>query len=243
MIDNNSKIYKELWKNYNLTPCVYSSLHLMLVKIMYYYAKKSEINKSLFPKNIISLVKEIYDNIIIKDITPYMFNSKIYGDNKLIKTQIDIITHIVKTNIMTDLSNILYVVLVMDLKTKPDQTINHDIITNLYSMLVNDDLCLKITKYVLKIYDSNDDILKGEKKMDFIFDKINNYLRNNMVKNYVVVDNLDKINKLINDTIKPYYLDLLVQVIENLKLVLDNYCVFIINDHKYLEILNILINA
>lgn len=250
LLDQNSRVYEELWKNYITTPCVYTNLHLILVKLMMYYVKNNK-NNGLHPiplKNL-ALIKKIYENAILVNIQPYINTPKIYApkthdNNKLLKAQVDITVHIIKTNIMTDIANVLYALIVTHFDIKQNQ----NIIKDLYTILVNNELCLKIVKYVLKINDKDE---KTEMSNDFIFQDVTNYLQSpDFSKNTETSNvnpqlgsNINEVITIMNDNIKIYYTDLLISVIENMQLVLDNYVIYIINDYKYLEIFDKLITS
>jgi ankyrin repeat protein len=233
-LNKNGKIYKELWNLNIQTPSIYSNLHLMLVKIMLYYVASNSSNNNnqlVIPPNHFNLIKNIYNEVIIDNIQPYIYRTQIYGsDNKLLNVTIDIIRHVVKTNIMTSLANLLYSQLVVYLDKKHKE----DLLNNIYDVLVNDELSLKITKHVLKIY-AKDDVKEND--FNFMFNRFNNFLALRTASSPLIND-IDKLRSRINTIIKPYFSDLLVATIEAMKLVLDNYYIYIINDQKYLQILD-----
>jgi len=251
VLKQNSKIYQGLWNNYIQTPSLYTNLHLILVKTMMYYVKSSKSNNynSLrYPINV-QFIKSIYEKVLLPNVSPYLFNERSYGSkNKLLKTQMDIISHIVRTNIMTNLANLIYAILI-NYQRNMNGNIDHSsaLIKKLYDILVNKDLALKITKHVLKVYNEEHDDKKSETKeldMNFVFADLDNYLRSiEFSNNLSTRAEADKMMQLINDTVKVYYDDLLVSTIESMKLTLDNYCIYIMNDYKYLEILNIFANV
>src|SRR5205807_5317429 len=141
------------------------------VKLMMYYIKNKQMNgPDLINIRQFSLIKEIYSNVVLANISPYLYAPQIYNDNKLLTIQMNIIVHIIKTNIMTDLANIIYAYIVTNLDTVQYQ----DIIKNLYQTLVNDELCLRIVKYILKVYNKEE---KVEMSNDFIFQDVINYLQ------------------------------------------------------------------
>jgi len=240
-IDNNSKIYKQFWDNYIKTPSVYTNLHLILVKIMMYFVgtidnnNLKQINGARITQNIperhFELIKEIYDNVIMNSILPHLYSSTIYGSsNILLNVTIDIIRHVVKTNIMPSLANLLYAELIVHTK----QEHNENLIQRLYRIFVNDKLSLNVTKYVLKIYEKDEE---KENSFDFMFSDLNNYINTIEFSGEPLdANNINKLYNVINETIKPYYTDLLITTIESMKLLLDNYYIFIINDYKYLQI-------
>lgn len=97
----------------------------------------------------------------------------------------------------------------------------------------------KLVKHILKIYTSETDEDMKISSLDMFFDTINNLLMEN---NTLPIKQDSSLIKNLTTYIYPYYKDVFTSVIESLKVMIDNYNRYIVNQGRYIEIMTILLS-
>lgn len=226
-IKRNFYVYNVLWSNYIKNLNNHTNIHLVLSSYVQAYGCPTD-------PNIKNTMNKIYKYNFVENIERYLyldnFTTQIYNENDTLKQIIDIVAHIIGTNI---LGNML-----------------QHIMGTLVSYIVN--------------YYKNDYVIILRKLND---KNIKNYVYNEMPKKIVIgtlfqttetnVSNIfrgvtDQV-KIMVPNIKPeviesidkiieFYEQLVALIIPLMKQLIDCYCVFIINEYRYLLMHDSLVN-
>lgn len=101
------------------------------------------------------------------------------------------------------------------------------------------DMPLQLVKHVLKMYEDDFDNARNIESVDTLFQPIITILMKNKT---VSITKDSTIIKNLNDFIFPYYRDVMTQTIEAMRVVLENYNRYIINESRYSGISVMLLN-
>ena len=93
-------------------------------------------------------------------------------------------------------------------------------------------------KHVLKIYNDDYDSSKKISNFDDIFSPILGIIKSNGV---IMIDDDSSLIKNLRDVILPYYKEMYTIIIPKMKILSDNYFRYLMNESKYVEIMNILL--
>jgi hypothetical protein len=117
-----------------------------------------------------------------------------------------------------------------------DQVINSNNVPELHNYILNE-LPKILVKQKLNIYADEYDEQQNLDKDD-IFEKITNIISTNTIGINVDSQLIDNLRKYVYE----YYNSMFVLIIPKMKTLLDNYCRYILNDGKYIDILAFLIS-
>ena len=97
----------------------------------------------------------------------------------------------------------------------------------------------KIVKYILEVYDDDYDSVKELTSIKNLFDPILDIISANTVIN---ASDTSSLIRNLTDHVFPYYEEVYVAIIPKLKIMIDNYCRLMINQSKYIEIIDLLLH-
>jgi hypothetical protein len=213
----------------------------------------------------INIVNELYKDVFVPIVTnqremPQNYNTM---DNYALKQVIDIIIHVVKYTISNSLYHTVVKTLTKYLLTiNPKELSNNNVLVaynnkenyNQYVQAVVTeiistdpklidyiikDMPEMLVKYILQIFDNDIDEHKNIQSLTSLFDHIKHILTSNTIipitNDSTLIQNLDKY-------IFPYYEELFTQSIPLLKVAIDNYGRYILNEYRYISITNSLVN-
>lgn len=211
-------VFIKLVKDYTELPQEYNTINYMLTNIIdvIVHIVKYTICNSLYLAIIKNLVKYI-QAINPKDIGGEVFKIYQRNPNKYDEFVKDTINSIIDFN--------------YGIKgAKPDPKLQK----YLFNILP-----IKIVKYILKIYSGDEDEDRTISSIEELFEPINIIIKRNTS---LPITDESSIIKNLEDIIYPYYKDLLINSVTLMKVLIDNYNSFILNEGRYLEILDLIIN-
>src|SRR4029078_10367929 len=91
-----------------------------------------------------------------------------------------------------------------------------------------------VVKVILKIYESDIDEDKDIKSIEALFENISDIIMTNTI---IPVQRDSSLINNLNSIIFRYYKDLFMNVIPRMKIIIDNYSRFILNEGRYISIL------
>jgi ankyrin repeat protein len=184
-------------------------------------------------------VLDLYEKIFTPLAKSYKGDKSYNQDNIMLTLAINAITHVLRTNI---LNNFYYSIMKMLLKyvdesgaTEVDKKfIEFEKYKN-YQLkaYILKEMPLVLVKNTLKIYDSTDD--NKNDNIDVVFNRIIDLIKGNLTINI----NIDSpyIIALV-EKIFPYYKYIITKYVIGMKLVIDNYNNYLINNYRNLKIYN-----
>ena len=246
-------LYNDFWQAYLNTDM---NDFYNLNNVVYNYTKHGsdfEIIAKLFNKVLIPIVED-YNNL------PYKYSE---SENYVLNDVADIFVHVVKHTICASLYyTLIKVITKYAIDTAGSQNIygrgydeyirrivfnymdyNHE------SSPANPDPKLKnyivdempklMVKHVLKLYEDDNDPAINIDSLDSLFGHVEHLI---LLNNTLPLSTDSDIIKQIRDKIFKYYIDLSNLVIHQMKNLIDNYNRFIINEGRYINIINIMRN-
>lgn len=213
----------------------------------------------------LGIIKELYRKVFAETINNYFYLPKEYEvkQNYVLFEVLEIITHIVKHTLCSSLYYAIIKVLTKYLLSLTPSELPQnngisqiDLVNQTVQGIVNPNYGVagkpedaKLHNYVLvqmpkllvklklDIYEDELDANKSIKSYDVFFNNIIGILTNNDViaigKDSTLITNLD-------NYVFKYYKDVFDQVIPKMKVVVDNYCRFILNEDRFLEIMEMM---
>ena len=224
--------------------------------------KEMNVLKDLY-KNIFVFIIDNYNKL------PEEYNVK---SNYVLKEVIDIIEHIVKYNLCTNfyyaiirtLTKFLMSINPKEIHGKmmamhPHSGNYREYIVQMVNRIMHDDydgpidetkpslqsymvdiMPIKLVKHVLNIFEDDFDKDKEIESIDILFNNISNILQLNSV--FPIKNNSSLVNNL-RDYIFPYYKDVFKQVIPALKKLIDNYFRFMLNENKFISMMDTILSG
>ncbi len=229
--------------------------------------KGSTTNNNTSALQDIKVLKSIYGDVFVKLVRDYVELPQEYKKVNYILTDIvNIIIHTVKYTLCNSLYLATIKVLVKYIKTINPKELNGKVLTvyeqnktdydNFIKQVINgvvdfnygtknqpdpklekyiiNILPQKLVKHVLKIYSGDEDEDRTITNVDDLLEPINIILKKNTV---LSIPDDSSVLKNLTDNIYPYFRDLFVHVITSMKILLDNYNNYILNENRYLNIL------
>lgn len=238
--------YNNLWKHFITKNKVnnddITNSHNIINNLLKQIVQNNESNTNQIKE--LNILSSFYTNIFPIIDPKQLFNNNTYfynGKNIILTYIMDIIVHIVGTNI---LNNMYYAIIKLVLKYIQDSNMAFDDKDPLfYNNIIKkftkyDDYALQkyiikelpliLTKFILQLYEKHVDEHTNI-TMDMAFDKILELLISNGVYN---IDQTSPIVKNINEYIFPYYKFVILQFIPKMKESVENYNKYIINESR-----------
>ncbi|ARF10553.1 ankyrin repeat protein [Hokovirus HKV1] len=234
--------YNSLWSYYinNMNPNLnknnsnrIANIHLLLSS----YIKINAFNNSTINNNIFKTILKIYKEKFIVNIQNYFYDNSVYDfENKknYFNNVIDIIVHIIKTNIL----NNMYLHIINVISENIMATYTKDNYIDAFTSVIT--YLEKLKKYIIQVIPLNicykilnfniTNSPKEMKDIDALFNIISEYIT------ILPVRNINIITDHIKAEVFPYYKDLLQTLLPDMKQLIDNYFAFIVNEYKYLLI-------
>lgn len=238
--DTNFRIYPEIWKNYIDTSLSYNYINIELLssKIL-----SNIMNNSSFSLDKFNLIKKMYGNVFSYISKHYEELPQEYNNtNFVMKTVIDILTHVLKHTLITSYYNSLIKVLNKYLTTVYSTSNNtqyiQNIINNGYSNNSNsylldyifNNMPILLIKVNTKVYDGDNDPVRGYDN-ESIFSEVTNILSRD-----TIIGNNNSLIKSLNDSFNPFFIEYTTLMIRHMKLFADSYFKYIIVINRNLEI-------
>jgi len=237
--DKPNNLYNKLWELYinsdeslkNIT-----NIHIALVQLQHDIIKTSKYNLNSKEKlkeilGDLKILDKYYKNILTAFVNDTVYLSQELNSNPFLKRIFEIIEHVVKNIICVSFYHVIMRSVAQYISSIKATSVTkmEDVETYIYDELPN-----KITKHLLNIFDDDDDGAKDILSIDDLFAPITNEILQNdkfpVKKESTMIKNLE-------DYIYPYYADLFKQTIPKMKTLFDNYGRYIMNDHKFIQIL------
>lgn len=216
-------------------------------------------------------ISKVYSNIIVPFIKDYEeLSDDTMIDNYALHSVINIITHIVRHIVATSMYSAIIKTVIMYInsispseadaaekrttnifKSKQEyRSYVVKVIDNLLGLGNSSTFPPKLARYVvgeipkmtvkhvLKIYNDDYDSSKKISNFDDIFSPILGIIKSNGV---IMIDDDSSLIKNLRDVILPYYKEMYTIIIPKMKILSDNYFRYLMNESKYVEIMNILL--
>lgn len=265
------RLYNELWKMYinddkklqNVT-----NIHILIVVLQNSiinefkpYSKKITKDKLEELKQDMEVIEKVYDHMFSYTIKNSLELPQDYDDiNKTLKDMINIIIHVVKYTLCSNLylATVKTVIAYVKSRTDKDNRMfrntnnynkfvqeivdriiqyDHDDADNKNSVLkkyIVDEMPTPVVKYILGIYKDDFDVHKEIQTIEQLFTPILHILQANPV---FPIEDDSSIIKNLKKYVFPYYEDIFKQVIPAMKAVLDNYSTYIMNEYRHIKVL------
>ena len=245
-INYDYEMYANLWKNYiNDEKNMKNITNIQIITNDLQKKMLHDLdNVKVITINLINnLHKKIYKYTI--ECQEYL-SQKYLNENKKLNETINIMEHCLKNIIFT---NLYYAInrIIMEYvkniynteeKTVIDKIIDRIITNKELKSYIIDEMPMMIIKIQLDIYkDEEEEEILLIKTIDDIYEKITEIIDN---ENYIVGDNENKIINNIREYIIPYYKEITQEIIQDMKKIIESYNKYILNESKYIEILEII---
>ena len=267
-LNDNNNNYNKMWDDYinnSNTNHIYN-IHTLCVQVQKTLLKS--LNDKTNYKQISDYygsLKELYNRIFKFTITSSIdLQQKYNNENIFLKNQLDIIKHCSQHTIFGNFYYIIMRSIIEFIKSVnpsliKDQGMDHklayystksydSVLQKLMSNfkyikgLILNELPIKTTKIILEVWDDGDDYEDPDRKYDLdkLFEKIIETLVSNT---NLSITRESSLVKNLNDYIFPYFREILLKVIPEMKKILDNYNNYILLDLNNIEIIQHMANS
>lgn len=251
-------LYNEMWKDYifsnkNLL-MNRTNIHLAVTALQTKLATEIKTGNTSKVNDVFKVLNKLYKNILVPSIEDYRELPNKYGrsENYMLTDTVDSIIHInryvIGSSLYLAVTKTLtkYLISVNPIKEKTDETNNEyikDLVIKINSSSNYEDYAIRVlpkiaVKNLLKIYESEYDPDK-QVSLDEAFTVLANKLINNGT---VTITEDSSLIKNLKSSVFPYYKNLFEQFVPNMKLLVDNYNRYIINESKYIDMVSALLH-
>jgi hypothetical protein len=235
-------LYNNLWKEYINNNRFKNTSHLHYASIL---IEKEIINKESNKNTMnIQLINNLYEKIFCPIIFNYNKNPESYdvAINEMLFEIINIIKHIIKyvlfSGLYREILRMIYYLIISDKsESKIVKKVNNEmkkiIRESHLEQYVMNEMPLLVIKQILQIFKKNDTESDKRKTIDDIFYNIINIIQKNISVVVLNEESIEKLNKLFEN-----YKKIMIEIIPLMKNFIDNYNSYIINNSRYIAILN-----
>lgn len=255
-------LYNEMWQQ-NI---IYNSKHISNIHFMTILTESILLQRKINNKQDLENLKDeftvldkLFKNVFCPMINDYKYLSQDTDDNYMMAEVMKIFIH----NTAYILCSNLYLAIIKTATTylislnpkklsKLSDNNYNEAVTKIMNNVVKKDgekpklelfiiktMPEKLVKFVLKIYSDELDEDRKIDNLDIFFTKINALIMEN---NTIPINQDSSLIKNLNAYIYPYYKDIFTLVIESMKVLIENYNRYIINQSRYIDIMVTVLN-